>query len=257
MGLTRLLSLWNKFTIPSSDSSVRSVIILAVHSTSTLQSLALMAGDRLVLEQTLPHMRRHVEHLAPAIKEIVKELDHGLADVNVFAVAIGPGSFSGIRVGIATVKGLALVLGKPVVGISSLDALAWQGLHSGETGAPVIDARRGQVYTAVYRREPERLVMLSEPVLMSAGECGSLAAVARSRKLIVCGDPVVEDLAARSTALVARPIQHPPAVACAELARIRFYAGKVDALHALAPLYIRRSDAEEKSSARHVLSPLK
>ena len=72
-----------------------------------------------------------------------------------FGVAIGPGSFSGTRVGLATIKGMALALGKPVAGISSLDILAWQALKDGEWGAPVIDARRGEIYTAFYRKSEE------------------------------------------------------------------------------------------------------
>jgi len=226
------------------------MIILAVHSTTPVQGLALMAGDRLVEERRLPHGRQHVEHLAPAIKELVKGLDCGLASVDGFAVAVGPGSFSGIRVGIATVKGMALALRTPVVGISSLDVLAWQALNEGEVGAAVIDARRGEVYIAVYRRRADRLEMLSRPALISQAEIGSLSAVWPGR-LIAGGDPVVQELAAVNTSLIARPTGPPSAAACAELARSSFLAGASDRLHALAPLYIRRSDAEEKSGARY------
>jgi len=225
------------------------MIILAVHTTSPVHSLALVSGDRLLKERTLPHGRQYVERLAPAIAELVDELDNGLASVDGLAVAIGPGTFSGIRVGIATVKGIALALGTPVVGISSLDALAWQGLQPGETGAAVIDARRKEIYAALYRREADRLDALSTPMLMSMEDFGSLSADHRG-KLIACGDPVVAELAEINASLVARPVVPPSATACVHLARARFEAGKADALHALAPLYIRRSDAEEKSAIR-------
>ncbi|MCA1961947.1 MAG: tRNA (adenosine(37)-N6)-threonylcarbamoyltransferase complex dimerization subunit type 1 TsaB [Desulfomonile sp.] len=225
------------------------MIILAVHTTSPVHSLALVSGDRLLEERTLPHGRQYVERLAPAIAELVKRLRNGLMSVDALAVATGPGSFSGIRVGIATVKGIALALGTPVVGVSSLDTLAWQGLRPGETGAAVIDARRGEFYAALYRRETERLESLSEPMLISRVECGSLGA-GNPEKLIACGDPVVADLAKINARLVARPVGPPSAAACAHLARARFKTGKVDSLHTLAPLYIRRSDAEEKSSVQ-------
>lgn len=229
------------------------MIILAVHSTTPVQSLALTSGRGLLAERSRHCGRQHVEHLAPAIQDLVNVLERGLVSVDGLAVAVGPGSFSGIRVGIATVKGIALALGKPVVGISSLDALAWQGLRPDEVGAAVIDARRGELYVAAYRRGTDRLDMLSAPALVSVDEFASLRAN-RPGRFVVCGDPVVDTVAAVDSSLITRSIGSPSALACAELARARFEAGDSDRLHSLAPLYIRRSDAEEKPRTRRAAS---
>jgi len=166
-------------------------------------------------------------------------------DIDGFGVAMGPGSFSGTRVGLAMIKGMALALAKPVAGVSSLDILAWQALKDGEWGAPVIDARRGEIYTAFYRKSGDNVMLIAGPMLIKAEEF-SQHAEKFSGELLLCGDPVLDHLVESIPHLVRSPVADPSAAACALIAYERIRQGNADDLHLLTPLYIRRSDAEEK-----------
>lgn len=221
------------------------MFVLAVHSTTPYLGVAVTEEDRILCEKVLPPGREHLENLLPMIASLMEEARIDLEQVNGFAVAKGPGSFSGIRVGMAAVKGMALALGKAVAGISSLEILAWQALKTGERGLPVIDARRGEIYTALYGKGKGRLELLDGPTLISRATLNHFVEPYREG-LILCGDEVTEGLVAQGCNVIRRPVQVPSAAACAILAWQRFRHGAADELHALAPLYIRRSDAEEK-----------
>jgi len=221
------------------------VVILAVHSTSASLSVA-VTESRLVLgEIILPPARKHLENLAPIIRDLIGESHLSPSDMDGLGVAIGPGSFSGIRVGLAMIKGMAFALAKPVAGISSLDILAWHPLKDGEWAAPVIDARRGEIYTAFYRKSERNLTLVSEPMLIKAGEF-SRHAEQVSAPVLLCGDSALDHLVGSIPNLVRSPVAAPSAAVCALLAYERLSMGDADNLHSLAPLYIRRSDAEEK-----------
>jgi tRNA threonylcarbamoyladenosine biosynthesis protein TsaB len=161
---------------------------------------------------------------------------HGLG------VAIGPGSFSGTRIGLGTIKGIALALGKPVAGISCLDVLAWQGLEDGERGAAIIDAKRGQVYAALYDKVGSSVALLGGPVLMSSDELPEFLAQSCCRVLVSAD--AVQPMPS-GTGLEMRSAS-PSAQVCGRLALERLSRGDADDIHSLHPLYIRRSDAEEK-----------
>jgi tRNA threonylcarbamoyladenosine biosynthesis protein TsaB len=149
------------------------------------------------------------------------------------------------------VKGLALVLGKPVAGISSLEVLAWEGLRPGESGAPLIDARRGEIYTCLYKRDKEKLTLLDGPVLTEAEGLELLEWPGMDR-LVICGDAATERLAEGSN-LPYRTVSGCSAAGCGILAWERLRRADRDDIHALVPLYIRRSDAEEKKNERKAL----
>jgi tRNA threonylcarbamoyladenosine biosynthesis protein TsaB len=144
------------------------------------------------------------------------------------------------------IKGMALALAKPVAGISSLEILGWQALRDGEWSAPVIDARRGEIYTALYRKSGDDMILVSGPALIKQGEFLQYTDQV-SERLLLCGDDVVDHLVGTTTHnLVRSDVYDPSAVACALLAYERIRSGNGDNLHSLTPLYIRRSDAEEK-----------
>jgi tRNA threonylcarbamoyladenosine biosynthesis protein TsaB len=221
------------------------VVILAVHSTSASLSVAVSDNGVVLHESILPPARRHLENLAPLIRDLTAELHLSLSDIDGFGVAIGPGSFSGTRVGLATIKGMALALKKPVAGISSLRILAWQALKAGEWAAPVIDARRGEIYTAFYKKSGEDAMLVSRPMLIKSEEFSEHAQKVTGR-LTLCGDSVLDHLVESMPNLVRSPVNAPSAAACALLAYERIRRGDTDDVHLLTPLYIRRSDAEEK-----------
>jgi tRNA threonylcarbamoyladenosine biosynthesis protein TsaB len=220
------------------------VIVAAVHSSTPRLGIAVVQDSVILIEETLPPGKEHLENIAPAFDRVMTQLGMHPRNLDGVGVAVGPGSFSGIRVGMSFVKGLALALGTPVAGVSSLEILARQTLADGESGAAVIDARRGQVYTAIFRRTRDRLTALDNPQLILATEFPEYAQQS-GKELVLCGDPVVESIG-ESCGNAVRVVVAPPSVGtCAHIAWERFRNGAADGLHTLSPLYIRRSDAEE------------
>jgi len=126
------------------------VRVLAVDTSGPSVGVALLEGERLLFECSLTHKRTHSVWLMPAVEQALRQTERRVEDIDLFAAVAGPGSFTGVRIGVATVKGLAQVTGKPCIGINALEALA---LGAGEfAGAvcPLLDARAGQVYAAAF-----------------------------------------------------------------------------------------------------------
>jgi tRNA threonylcarbamoyladenosine biosynthesis protein TsaB len=219
--------------------------VLGIHSTSPHLGVSVVEQGRMVAERVLPPGRQHLENLGILIRDLTADAGLTLRDLSGFGVAVGPGSFSGIRIGLAMVKGMALALGKPVVGISSLEALAWQSLEEGEVGTSVIDAARGEVYVAIYRKTAGCVELLEGPLLTPAANLSLLERRAATAGR-VCTQAVSLDISSLSPAGPQAQCRLASPSAVAFLALERFSSGKPDDLHALSPLYIRRSDAEEK-----------
>ncbi len=126
------------------------MLILALESSAKAASAALVRDGRLLAQAGQCSGLTHSRTLLPMAEDMLKNAELRLGDVDLFAVAQGPGSFTGIRIGVSTVKGLAWASGKGCVGVSTLEAMAWHGLAAGGLVCPVMDARRGQVYTALF-----------------------------------------------------------------------------------------------------------
>jgi len=125
--------------------------ILAVDTATKSCSVAIAADTSLLAEQTLISSETHSKHLMRMIKTVLDLSDLAVSEMDGWAVTLGPGTFTGLRIGVSAVKGLAAAFGKPVAGISSLDALAAQAAEPAGLICPMIDARRGEVYCALYR----------------------------------------------------------------------------------------------------------
>lgn len=135
---------------PGSTSSTEGPRVLAVDTTSPLASIALVVGARVVAETSLRGPLGHAEALVPALMHLLGEARLPLEAVDAFAAATGPGSFTGVRVGLATLQGLVLATGRPAFGVPSLFTHALLVPHCVLPVRPLIDPRRGQVYTALY-----------------------------------------------------------------------------------------------------------
>ena len=127
------------------------MLILAFESTAKAASCALLRDGKLVSQYTQCSGLTHRRTLLPMGEDMLKNAELKLADVDLLAVAHGPGSFTGVRIGVSMVKGLAWASDKPCVGVSTLEAMAWHGLAAGGLVCPVMDARRSQVYNALFR----------------------------------------------------------------------------------------------------------
>lgn len=138
------------------------MLILAFESSAKAASAALVKDGRLISQYSQCSGLTHSRTLLPMGEDMLKNAELKLSDVDMLAVAHGPGSFTGIRIGVSMVKGLAWAGDKPCVGVSTLEALAWHGLAAGGYVCPVMDARRNQVYNAIFRIENGRPVRVTE-----------------------------------------------------------------------------------------------
>lgn len=127
--------------------------LIGIDSSGLVASVAIMEDNKLVAEYTVNNKKTHSQTLLPMLEEIVKNAGLDMKDIDAIAIAAGPGSFTGLRIGAATAKGVGLALKKPIVPVSTVDALAYN-LYGTETlVCPIMDARRNQVYTGVYAFE--------------------------------------------------------------------------------------------------------
>ena len=136
------------------------MLMLAFESSAKPASVALLRDGGLIAQYSQYTSLTHSRTLLPMAEALLKNCDIGLGEIDLYAVAHGPGSFTGIRIGVSTVKGLAWASGKPCTGVSTLEAMAWNGVSRGGTICPVMDARRSQVYNALFEikdGKPERL----------------------------------------------------------------------------------------------------
>ncbi len=126
------------------------MLTLAFESSAKAASAALCENGRLISQVLQCSGLTHSRTLLPMAEDLLKNSEYSLRDVDCFAVAQGPGSFTGIRIGVSTVKGLAWAGEKPCIGVSTLAAMAWNGLAAGGTVCAVMDARRSEVYNAIF-----------------------------------------------------------------------------------------------------------
>jgi len=236
--------------------------VLSLDTTGRQGSLALFVDGRPADVRVGDPGRTHGERLPGEIQALFDA--HGLTarDVDVFAVAAGPGSFTGLRVGIATIQGLALVTGRPVVPVSTLEALAWS--VRGRAGARLvgawIDAQRQEVFGALYQvvepaigpaadRAPRFVEHAAPSVGRPAAVLEAWKAPAAGERVLFAGSGAVayrDVILARGCGVAAEVLDEVPplAVAIAEIAIARAAAGGSVLPHAIIPIYVRRSDAE-------------
>jgi tRNA threonylcarbamoyladenosine biosynthesis protein TsaB len=222
--------------------------LLGVESATLSGGVALLDGDRLLGEITLNIAITHSERLMSAVDRLLADCGLAPADLDGLAVSVGPGSFTGLRVGLATVKALAMALDLPVAAVPTLDALAARLPFADAPVCPILDARKGEVYLSLYRwreggmaREWDYLALPPE-----------LAAARLDAPVILLGDgieacrPWLSRLGAGVR--MAPPAQRlPSAAAVAGLGRAALAAGAGVGAESLAPLYLRPSEAELKA----------
>ena len=224
--------------------------ILAFESTAKPASVALISDGALVSQYTQISGLTHSRTLLPMSEDLLKNAEFKLDDIDVFAVAHGPGSFTGVRIGVSTVKGLAWASGKKCVGVSTLEALAYNGLAAGGLVCPVMDARRSQVYNAVFeirdgvpvRLRADRAVSLDE-LCIDARELG--------KPLFLTGDGAAlcfDHLSAQGVDCVLAPenLRWQSAWGVA-MAAASAQPGTADEL---LPVYLRLSQAERERQAK-------
>lgn len=225
--------------------------ILGLDSSGLVASVALVEDDVLLAEYTVNYKKTHSQTLLPMLDEIAKMINLDLETVDAIAVAAGPGSFTGLRIGSATAKGLGLALGKPLVSIPTVDALAYNLYDSKAIICPLMDARRNQVYTGIYCFEGHELQVLAEQRAVDIKQV--LEILNRGgREVVFLGDgvPVYKDIIAEC---MTAPYSFAPAhvnkqraAAVATLALQYVAEGKAESAETHQPDYLRKSQAERE-----------
>jgi tRNA threonylcarbamoyladenosine biosynthesis protein TsaB len=224
------------------------VIILGIETATAQVGCALGGVEGVFASFHAARGRRHAETLVPAIEFVCANAQVELREISVVAVDVGPGLYTGLRVGIATAKSMASALRVPVIGLSSLDLLAHQVRHSPRLIVPVIDAKRGEVFSATYRHVHGGIQRLSGPTLGTADELANELRATRDEALLV-GDGAVRygDVLADDDGFVelgGLGTQWPSAAGLVELAHPRAIREEFVQPWELEPLYLRKSDAE-------------
>jgi tRNA threonylcarbamoyladenosine biosynthesis protein TsaB len=223
------------------------MLILGIESATKQVGCAVGRHDGVVASFRACRERRHVETLVPAIEFTCRQAGVELRDLAAVAVDIGPGLFSGLRVGVATAKGLALALRLPVLGVSSLDLLAFPVRHSNRLIVPAIDARRGELFYAFYRQVPGGVQRLTDYQVGSPADLVSeLVASGEDSLLVGDGPQRYPEIFAEATGTEAGGpfTAHPSAAALVELAHPLAMREEFVQSWELQPLYLRKTDAE-------------
>jgi len=221
-------------------------LLLALETATSAPSVALWRGDALLAERAADPGRAAAEVLLPAIEALLADAGSALADVGGFAVSIGPGSFTGLRIGAATVKGLSFGTGRPAIAVPTLAAIAGHARGPAPVAA-VLDARRGEVYAAGFAAGAAA-DWLPEGVVAIGALRGRLPAGCR---LVGEGVPLCAD-ALRGAEVVLAPPPYPETTArhVARIAAALWSRGAAIPASELVPRYLRRAEAEVKRTGQ-------
>jgi len=238
------------------------MVILGIDTATTVASVAVVEDGSLVREAVHdparsgnggPRRGNHAANLLPLIDRLLKESGRALTDIDGFAVAIGPGSFTGLRIGLSTVKGLVYGSDAPVVGLPTLHAVAARVDDFDGFICPLLDARKKEVYAALFHKAGERLERASEDVVAPPSSViESIQRRIASERCLFIGDAVRVYEDAVKAALGANGLltlgegYRSTAAAVARLAIERIRRGDFEELGSLAPVYLRPSEAELK-----------
>ena len=234
--------------------------ILALDSSGLVASVAVVDDDILVAEYTINYKKTHSQTLIPMMDEIKQMIELDLQSVDAIAVSAGPGSFTGLRIGSATAKGLGLALNKPLISIPTVDGLAYNLYGAGSLVCPIMDARRNQVYTGIYafNRKADNGGTDSYVMEIIQEQCAvDIAEIATKlneleREVIFLGDgvPVFQE---RLKELLTIPYSFAPAMmnrqsaaTVGALASIYYRQGKIQTAMEHEPEYLRLSQAERE-----------
>ena len=223
------------------------MLILSLDTSTLVGSTAITRDDDIVAESCINVQRTHAERLLPAIKRMLEECGLSFSQIDAVAVTEGPGSFTGLRIGMATAKGICFAADKPIVGISTLAALAQNLAFARHPVCPVLDAKKKQVYCGLYRDPGDGLLRMEWSERAASPE----ELVRRiTETTIFLGDGMRKYGSMLSKALGPKALFAPAnyhvvrASNVGRLARRRLRNGETDDLFTLTPRYLRRSDAE-------------
>lgn len=226
--------------------------ILGIDTSTKIATIAVIDEDKVLGEYTLNQEMSHSENLIPMVKELLNNLDIKIADIDLYGVAIGPGSFTGLRIGVAAVKSFAHLFNKPIVGVSTLEAMAYNLPHN-KIVVPMIDARRDRVYTGVYSWENRLLKTIEADDVVEMEVL--LERLKDYKTIVVNGDGSILHKARLMDTLddikfATKGQNICKATSICELALLKYNNNEVDDFYTLAPDYLRETQAQRELNER-------
>lgn len=229
--------------------------VLALDSSGIVASVALLEDETLLAEYTVNYKKTHSQTLLPMLDEVAKMTELDMESIDAIAVAAGPGSFTGLRIGSATAKGLGLALKKPLIPVPTVDALAYNLYDTEGIICPIMDARRNQVYTGIYRYEDHKLVVLEEQMAISITDL--LEKLNQYKKPVTfLGDgvpvfkKVIEETLEVPCSFAPAHVNKQRAAAVGALGMVYYNEGRIESAAEHAPDYLRVSQAERERAEK-------
>lgn len=223
------------------------MLILGIESATAQVGCAIGGHEGVLASSHSSRAKRHAENLVPAIEFVARQARVSLSEISVVAVDMGPGLFTGLRVGVAAAKAIAQALRVPMIGVSSLDLLAYPARFSNRLIVAAIDARRGELFTASYRQVPGGVQRLTAPELVTPDDLASELLASREDVLLV-GDGALryaDQLRAQGDVeIVEQGLASPSARSLVRLAHARALREEWVQPSELSLLYLRKPDAE-------------
>ena len=230
------------------------MIVLGIDSSTQVNTIALLQDGQLLCEAILNTRKNHSQRLMPMIDILLKEAGLTIENVDGVAVSSGPGSFTGLRIGMTTGKALAWSRNKPLVGIPSLDGVAFNAQGVTGTICPILNAKRNEVYTALYKMVKGELQRISDYMAVEPLEL--IKRLQNQSQVTLLGDGIEEFISIFAEnlgdrlAVPSSANRLPRASHIAYLGWRRLLKGEADDVINLAPLYVRKADAEIKLESK-------
>lgn len=229
--------------------------ILAIDSSSMVATVAITTDGILNAEYTINHKKTHSQTLLPMIAEIVKMIEIDMDSIDAVAITGGPGSYTGLRIGSATAKGIGLALNKPIINVPTMDALAYNLYSSQYVICPIMDARRGQVYTGIYKFEETEMKTIKPQCIMMIDELIKELDTIKEPVMFL-GDGVdvhkqlIDDIMDTKHYYAPASMNRHKASTLGTIAEIYYKNGKTETAKEHKPEYLRLSQAERELKAK-------
>ncbi len=225
--------------------------ILGIDSSGMVAGAAVVADDIVLAEYNVNFKKTHSETLLPMIDEIVRMTELDLEEIDAIAVAAGPGSFTGLRIGSATVKGLGLALSKDIISVPTCHGLAYNLWGAEGLVCPIMDARRNQVYTGIYEFKGDELVVICEQKAADIKDLiTELASMNKTVTFLGDGVPVYKDVIEENATfdfkLAPAHMNRQRAASIAALGAVYYAKGMTEPAEEHHPIYLRKSQAERE-----------
>ncbi|MBZ4663663.1 MAG: tsaB [Caloramator sp.] len=228
--------------------------VLAMDTSSSVATVAIVSNDKVEGEIYLNHKMQHSVILFPMIEKLLEITENSLQDIDIIAVSGGPGSFTGLRIGVAAAKGMVQGSNKTFITVSSLEAMAYQQGYFDGVICPIMDALRDNVYTAVYEFKDGELINTMPIDALHIDEL--LDKLEEYSKILFCGDAVsihigrIKDRLKDKAFFSTQNNMLPRASSIGEIALKKYSKGEISDIYTFSPLYIRKSQAEREYEKR-------